>query len=401
MLDVLARRYAVSVDGGALFRNLAFRTQQAQTTSLGNLVIESDGDSGGGTRCAVNVAPARGAAYVHDSSSTGTVWMPLPDGRYLSTPSNEPVIYDAAGFPTVSVPLVGMLGVDAAGNTYQTGGFWGTWDTGAGTLTSEGDSDIFLLKSDPAFHPVRATRYGGPDGDMVTSPLVNARGDVVFVLDTKLTRIDPQGNTIYDSVDWTGLYGTLAPDGSVFSSDDPQRTYGALTIAKRDPSGNVAWRHVMPILDGTASMLAIAADATGGLVFAGQMDGKLDLGGGHTFSLEGGDAGVRTYIAKLDANGDYVYATGTNIDLFQGLAVDALGNAAVFGEHDNEYAARVDEYRADGSLLRQISAESLVPTGMPTFARGSLLASWSGELYWSFNIGTQDGAGFLVKLRAP
>jgi hypothetical protein len=400
MLDVLAHQYAVSVNGSAILGRLAFRTQQAHASSIGNLVIESDGEAGAGTRCAVTVTPARDAAYVHDTGIAGPLWVALPDGRYLSTSEGETVVYDTAGFPAGTAPLAWPLAVDAAGNSYQTGGFWGTYDTGAGTLTSAGGSDIFLLKYDAAFHLVRATRYGGPDDDMVTPPIVNARGDVLLVLDTNLTVLDAQGNVVYGSERWNGLYGALAPDGSVFSSDDPP-TYGAFSFTRRDPSGNVAWTRVLPILEGRASLQAIAADGTGGLVFAGQMDGTLDLGGGHRFALVGGDAGVKTFIAKLDADGQYVYATGTNIDTFYGLTVDACGNAAVSGQHVNPDVARLDEYRADGSLLRQVSADSLLPTGMPTYARGAVVADWSGDLYWSFNVGAQDGEGFFVKLRAP
>jgi hypothetical protein len=157
----------------------------------------------------------------------------------------------------------------------------------------------------------------------------------------------------------------------------------------------------MPITEGGVNLMGIAADASG-VVFAGEIDGQLDLGGGHVFTFEPpSDVGSQAYIAKLDGNGDPVYARWTDITYFQGLAVDGLGNAAISGEHLNAFFGRIEQYRPDGTFLREIAADQLIPLGTPTLTSTPVVADWAGNLYWTFRPSLQDFGSYFVKVLAP
>ncbi len=401
LIDVLAHTYTVVLNDGDTLANLGFRTQQVNVPSLGNVVLESDGDTGTVTRCNLVVAPAWDAAYMHDAGSSGSNPVPLPDGRYLDVSPTQTVIHDPAGFPAGTAPLSGPLAADAAGNLYRLGTFSGTFDAGTGPLTSTGGVDVYLVKYDPAFHPVRAARFGGTGDDSFGGLAVNAGGDVLFVLDQNLVRVDAHGDVAYDSVPFGGGLFALAPDGSAIWQDYPGPDR-ALSITKLDPSGNRAWTHVMPIMEGGVELNGLVADASGGAVFAGEIEGKFDLGDGRTFAIEAQEDGQETYIAKLDAGGSPVYANATTISDFDGLTADGIGNVAVSGSHVNPFYAMLEEYRPDGSLIRQLDGGKLLLPSMPIgWSEGAVSADWPGNLYWRFGAGPLDFGTFFVKLNAP
>lgn len=397
-LDVLAHEYSVVVDEHQIAEHLAFRTQQANTNSLGNLVIESDGDTGTVTRCAATARPAHDAVYMHLAPPPAGTVLPLSDARYLVVQASQSLVFDDEGAQTVTTDMRAPLAADAASNIYGTGTFSGTFDAGTGPLTSAGGVDAYVVKYDERFVPVWSERFGGTGDDTIGAPVVNAEGDVVFVLDGKLVRLDPQGNVVYDSASVSsGATLALAPDGSVFASDDPPVAQ-ALSITKLDPAGNTTWTHVMPIVEGDVNMRGLAADAEGGAVFAGEIDGRFDLGG-TTFTQEAGEDGPQTYIAKLDGTGAYVYANATSITRYGGLVTDTHGHAAVSGMHENPFEARIDQYDANGSLLREIGGGTLIPShdlGTADAAAGD----WAGNLYFSFDTLPYSYGPFFAKISA-
>jgi hypothetical protein len=399
LLDVQMHTYAVRLNGTLALENLAFRTQQANAPSLGNLVLESDAETGSVTRCETSVSPAHDAAYMHEIGAwNGQLPVPLPDGRYLAVGESQTVVVDTSGFPAGTAAVTGLLAVDAAGNLYKTGTFVGTFDAGAGPLTSAGGVDAYVVKYDAAFNPVWSARFGGPDDDTVSAPRANARGDVLFVLDDNLARLDAQGNLVYAAVPFSpGARLALAPDGSVFVSDDPPAS-NALSITKLDPSGNTAWTHVMPT-SGYVTLEALVADATGGAVFSGEIDGAVDLGG-HTYELRPNEDGSQVYVAKLDGNAQYVYAHTTDFAYFGGLTADGRGNAAASGTHGNGFYPVIDEYRSDGSLLREITGGTLVPAVTVGSAGMPVIADWPGNLYFTLTVGIDNTDGYFLKLRA-
>jgi Tfp pilus assembly protein PilZ len=70
------------------------------------------------------------------------------------------------------------ISVDAGGNSYVTGMFWGTGIAfGSFTLTSAGDYDIFVVKYDAAGNVVWAKSAGGSDWDQGTGISTDANGN--------------------------------------------------------------------------------------------------------------------------------------------------------------------------------------------------------------------------------
>jgi hypothetical protein len=402
-LDVVGHSYSVVIDRSRIAHGLGFRTSQASVSTLGNFVIKSD--SASVTSCGLGYTPARDAVYVHSSAADGAPTsarvIPLPDGRFLSASTTQTMVYDTRGLPSTSLPFSGSLAADAAGNVFRLDTFSGTVDEGTGPLTSAGGQDVVIVRYDAAFQPVWSKRFGGPDDDVGSALTVNARGDVLFVLNGSLVRLDTNGNVVYDSVAVSpGSMVALDPSGNVFTSNDPPVS-GALSINKRDVSGAVLWTQVMPFVEGGGNMEGLAADSTGGVVFSGLIQGRFAFPDGSTFKFDAGENGQQTYIAKLDGNGARVYANATGVSYFGALTVDGLGNAAVSGTHVNAFAARIDEYGPTGALVREISGASVL--GQAELGFGSAVkADHAGNLYWSFQHGVStDYGAFFVKLNAP
>ncbi len=69
------------------------------------------------------------------------------------------------------------IAVDASGNIYVTGGFEGTATFGSTTLTSNGDSDIFIAKLDSSGNWLGATKTGGTDTVVSYGIAVDASGN--------------------------------------------------------------------------------------------------------------------------------------------------------------------------------------------------------------------------------
>jgi hypothetical protein len=406
LIDVVLHKYAVVINGSQVGQNFAFRTSQASASTLGNFVIESD--SGAVTSCGFEFTPAGNALYLHSMPGPVHV-LPLPDGRFLDYDASQAVVYDTRGRQSGTLSLLGpapadvALRTDAAGNVYRLGKFSGTVDYGTGPLTSQG-VDAYIVKYDAAFNPVWSQRVGGPTDDTpeTYTLTVNPRGDVLFVLEpNQLVRLDSEGNVVYDSVTVppdTEL--ALDPNGNVFTTNDPPSDR-ALSITKRDAAGNVLWTQIMPFVSGGANIQSLAADTTGGVVFAGEIQGSFAFPDGSTFWFDAGEDGGQTYVAKLDANGARVYASQTEISYFEGLTVDGLGNAAVAGTHVNPFIPRIEEFGPTGTLVREISTAYVL--GLPDFGFGdAVTADAAGNLYWSFRPGVSADYGtFFVKLRSP
>ena len=94
------------------------------------------------------------------------------------------------------------IAVDASGNSYVTGDFEGTATFGATTLTSSGDSDIFIAKLDSSGNWLWAKKAGGTNYDFGNGIAVDASGNSYVTGDFYGTATDGAafGNiTIYSS----------------------------------------------------------------------------------------------------------------------------------------------------------------------------------------------------------
>ncbi|MDC0748899.1 SBBP repeat-containing protein [Polyangium mundeleinium] len=113
--------------------------------------------------------------------------------------------------------------------------------------------------------------------------------------------------------------------------------------------------------------LAIAVDAMGNVLVAGNFTGTIDFGGGTLTSA----AGIDVFVAKFTAQGNHVWSKaygGTGDQTATGLAVDTQGNAFVTGNFANTItigATTLTSAGADDFFVAKLDA-----AGNELFAKG-------------------------------
>lgn len=202
------------------------------------------------------------------------------------------------------------IAVDAAGNCYVAGQFSSTATFGSISLTATGNTDAFVAKLNSAGTFVWAKAIGGNAGD-------NGHG----------VAVDGAGNC-----HWVGGFSGTA----VFGSTTLESATTEVFITKLDTDGNFLWARKA----GGAQIdeaRSIALDAAGNCFVTGQIGSDFSPPGatatfGSTVFTLLGDGDV--FVAKLDANGDHLWARhagGAARDMGQGIATDAAGNCYLTG----------------------------------------------------------------------
>jgi hypothetical protein len=208
------------------------------------------------------------------------------------------------------------VAVDSAGNIYTNGYFSDTvdFDPGAGTttLTSAGDTDVFVSKLDASGNFVWAKQFGGTGQSEGQSVAVDSAGNVYTTgyFDGTVD-FDPGAGT-------TAL--TSAGDMDVF-------------VSKLDASGNYVWAKSFGG-SGADYAFSLAMNSAGNVYTTGYFDGTVDFdpGAGTTALTSAGSIDV--FVAKLDASGNYVWAKsfgGSGSDYALSLAVSSAGNVYTTG----------------------------------------------------------------------
>jgi hypothetical protein len=211
------------------------------------------------------------------------------------------------------------VGVDAAGNVYTTGFFYGTvdFDPGAGVsnLTSKGYNDIFISKLDASGNFVWAKQMGSLYGDSGYAITVDSAGNV-FTTGSFSDTCDFDPNA--------GVSNMIAFVENIF-------------ISKLDANGNFVWAKSM---GGIAYNIGreITLDTTGNIYVGGTFGGTTDFdpnaGVANLTSVGSFGGNEDMFILKLDSNGSYVWAkqfSGTGTKFLKGMAVDASGNVFTAG----------------------------------------------------------------------
>ncbi|MCB9317449.1 MAG: SBBP repeat-containing protein, partial [Lewinellaceae bacterium] len=199
------------------------------------------------------------------------------------------------------------IAADAAGNVYVTGAFRNNADFGSQTVSSVGDSDVFVAKYDASGNVLWARSGGAGNFDTGNGIAADAAGNVYV---TGYFR----GNAGFDSQ-------TVS---SVGNSD--------VFVAKYDASGNVLW---VVGLGGTNADAGngITTDAAGNAYVIGDFRGTAGFGS-QTLTSSGN---VDVFIAKFDASGNVLWANsggGPNQDNGQSIVAVATGTVCGAGSFE-------------------------------------------------------------------
>ncbi|MDP1802627.1 MAG: SBBP repeat-containing protein [Bacteroidota bacterium] len=206
--------------------------------------------------------------------------------------------------------------LDASGNIYTTGYFFGTsdFDPGAATynLTSAGSNDIFVSKLDASGNFIWAKKLGGTGNDQGEGIIVDASSNVYTTGYFENTPDFDPGISTY----------TLSSFGN-----------GDIFVSKLDASGNFVWAKKM---GGSGNELgnSIKLDASGNVYTTGvfTLFSDFDPGTGVYNLISNGN--YDAFISKLDALGNFVWAKqlgGNNADYGYDIDLDASGNVYTTG----------------------------------------------------------------------
>jgi hypothetical protein len=196
------------------------------------------------------------------------------------------------------------IAVDSSSNAYVTGSFVGTAVFGATTLTSAGENDIYLAKVDSGGNFLWATRAGGASGSVGLG-----------------TAVDSSGNAYI-----TGNFRGTAEFGATTLTS---AGYSDIYVAKVDSGGNFLWATRAGEASGSVGR-GIAIDSSGNAYITGNFSGTAEFGA--TTLTSAGQQDI--YVAKVDSGGNFLWATragGTNYDIGNGISVDSSGNAYITG----------------------------------------------------------------------
>jgi hypothetical protein len=247
------------------------------------------------------------------------------------------------------------------GSAIVTGRFSGTATFGSTTLTSAGDFDVFVAKIDASGTYVWATKAGGTASDTGRGVSILSDGSAIVTgwfsgtatfgsttltsagnSDVFVAKIDASGTYVWatqagGSTFDNGLAISTLSDGSAIVTGyfRSTATFGSTTltsagtndvfVAKIDASGTYVWATKAGSTSADPGR-GVSTLSDGSAIVTGTFQGTVAFGSTTLTSAGGIDA----FVAKIDASGTYVWATragGTSGD--GGYAVSTLSDGSV------------------------------------------------------------------------
>lgn len=342
--------------------------------------VFSLGPDEGSTRVAAVVSDASGNRYL-TGNFTGTVDF---DPSATRTDNSDVLValgssdvfvakYDAAdhlvwarraGGTAESVALTDggtEILLDTAGNVVVAGRFQGTGDFGALTLSSAGETDLFVTKLDATGKFLWAQRSGGSLHDSAMAVDIDSSGNIYtansrFFYGVDVQKWSPAGNLLWSrSVEDKALIeGDMRVDsyGNVFLAssfqgtvdfDPSSRTYSLSSISypssyvlKLTTAGNFSWvKTFTGNTSGSSAAARLDIDSSGNLIVGGFYSGTVDFDPSTKVQrLQGGGA----YIAQLNNKGALNWVkglekTGSMTVMIWDIDWDATGGIYVLGSY--------------------------------------------------------------------
>ncbi|HRH38311.1 MAG TPA: hypothetical protein PK760_08195, partial [Flavobacteriales bacterium] len=224
------------------------------------------------------------------------------------------------------------MAVDAAGNVFTTGHFYGTVDMDPGvgeqSFTAVGLSDIFVCKVSASGAFVWAQQFGGDQDEQAYSIDVDGAGNVYFA------------GEFLDTVDFDPGSGVFELSASTVGGGVPYAAFAC----KLDPIGNLLWArkigsHPDDATPGDVRAFAIAVDPTGGnAVVVGTFADTLLTSPGTEIQLGSIDGYSQGFVMTFQTNsGDAQWGgqlDGASNSSCNTVAIDAAGAIVTGGTFD-------------------------------------------------------------------
>ncbi len=230
------------------------------------------------------------------------------------------------GAPSESYNDTGTdLVIDNSGNLYLTGYFKGTCDFNPGlgvfNLTSNGGSDIFILKLNSNGNFLWAKSIGGSFNDISTSIDLDKNNNIYLSGNfAGNTDFDPGNNTFFLNQVLPSSNGSFSITSQFFN-------------LKLNSNGDFIWAKQGGDYSNDISFSKV--DKNGNVFSTGRFGGICDFDpGSGVYNLSSNNGYYAAFISKLDANGNFLWAKAYNGSLNSegtSIAVDTLGNVIVTG----------------------------------------------------------------------
>ena len=260
---------------------------------------------------------------------------------------------------TGTVRLFG-LDVDAAGNSYVSGYFFGTADMDPGSgveeLIAVGGADVFIVKIN-ADGTLGWARQIGDVGNEVGYSLV----------------LDDAGNITLAGV----FEGTVDMDPGTGTTQLTSVGYSDMFVSKLDPAGDLIWaRQLSPTTPGNGheEELEHTIDSDGNLLVTGWFAEGFDFDPGPAVLELNTTGNTDLFVLKLDPNGDLVWvkqvgsSSSAGLVLGEGIGTDLADNVYIAGRFTN-----ITDFDPGPGLLQ-----------LPPFSDGTYILKLdaSGDFQW-------------------
>ncbi|MCD6067141.1 MAG: hypothetical protein K0S33_1967 [Bacteroidetes bacterium] len=232
----------------------------------------------------MDVDPGPGVYNLTSGSYNGFILKLDPNGNFLwakTIPGNSNSIYQD------------NFVFDSTGNLYLTCGFSSTVDAdpGAGiyTLTSNGTTDICLLKLDASGNFIWAKQVGGAGDDEPSALTVDAAGNIYLAgIYEQVVDFDPGPGVVQDTA----------------------QSLNDNFIVKLDAAGDFSWVKMMEAGFGSPLLCTqLIVDNTGSLYLGGTFSGPVDFDPDSSSHIVGSSAQAM-FVTKWSASGHFLWMTG-------------------------------------------------------------------------------------------